>query len=144
MKFSAGTGAKAVLQTTITLIASAATAVWLWIVDRQPLALIGTALIGIACGVCLVWLIPRFVHSVCGVFGTDSIRVSFGVLLHREVFVPLKSLRTFEIWAPPLHRLFRCRTIVLRFAGGAAVLPLLSCDTAALLTETLDRRGEES
>lgn len=142
MDFFAGNRAALLLQTGATaaavpLIASFAVAA----VFFSPLW-VGVATVGSLWAATVFWHSPRFVRSVRGTFDAGNVRVEYGVWLRRELFVPLSSLRTFEIWAPPLHRLFRCRTVILRFAGGAAVLPLLSCDTAAALTAELERNEE--
>lgn len=144
MEFFAGNGAVALLRTAVSLIAAAvvtcaavAAPVWspfLW----------GIPLVAAVWAASVFWHIPRFKRSVWGTFDGGNVRIAYGVFWQREIYVPLSALRTFEIWAPPLHRLFRCRTVVLRFAGGAALLPLLGCDTAAALTEALDHSEEES
>ena len=61
------------------------------------------------------------------------------MLFKKELYIPLSSLRTVESWATPLHRAFRCRTIVLRFAGGAAILPLLPAAEAGELARLLEQ-----
>lgn len=85
-----------------------------------------------------LWYPPRFTDSVEGSFDGEAVRAKMGVLWKREIFIPMNALRTFESWAPPLHRRWKCRTIVLRFAGGGAVLPLLSEEAALRLIEKLE------
>ena len=84
------------------------------------------------------WYPPRFVASVEGSFDGKAVRARMGVLWKRDIFIPMNALRTFEGWAPPLHRMWKCRTIVLRFAGGSAALPLLSEQEAGRLIQMLE------
>ena len=92
-----------------------------------------------AAGVFLfLWYPPRFAASVEGSFDGEAVRARMGVLWKREVFIPMNALRTFESWAPPLHRLWHCRTLVLRFAGGSAALPLLPEEDASRLVRMLE------
>ena len=46
-------------------------------------------------------------------------------------------MRTFESWETPLQRRLGCRTLILHFAGGAIVLPLLSAQDSEQLVEKL-------
>ena len=69
----------------------------------------------------------------------EALRAEIGVLFKKELYIPLSSLRTVESWVTPLHRAFRCRTIVLRFAGGAAILPLLPAAEAGELARLLEQ-----
>jgi membrane protein YdbS with pleckstrin-like domain len=142
MKFGAGNGAVSVLRT----VTAAVTAV-------PVILLIGLAMNGwtafwwigipLSAGAAVGgWYCPRWQASVHGECCPRHIRIAYGVWLQKEVVVPVSSLRTFEIWAPPLHRIFRCRTVILRFAGGAAVLPLLDRNSAAALTAILERNEE--
>ena len=85
-----------------------------------------------------LWYPPRFAASMEGSFDGEAVRARMGVLWKREVFIPMNALRTFESWAPPLHRIWNCRTIVLRFAGGGAMLPLLSEREAGQLVQMLE------
>ena len=92
------------------------------------------------CVVAVAWVwgvfvhVPRYCRAFGGEYDGQAVCWHGGVWWRRETRVPLSALRTFEVWAPPLHRLFRCRTMVLRFAGGSAWLPLLSESLAAALT----------
>ena len=90
----------------------------------------------------MFWYLPKLSASIAGRFEEIAVRGTYGVLWKRELYVPLDALRTFEIWTPPLHRLFRCRTVVLRFAGGSALLPLLDAATARELTQALENSEE--
>lgn len=143
MELRAGTGAVWVLR--VILAVGALTAgVLLWIPslfwEWWPL--------WCGCGValplflCSVWYAPRLTRSLRGVLTPQAIHAVYGVVWTREWYVPLEALRTFEVWTPPLHRLFRCRTVVLRFAGGCAWLPLLARQDADRLAERLARREE--
>ncbi len=78
--------------------------------------------------------VPKLVHSLYGRVDRSAVNVSYGLLWQREIYAPLEALRTYEIWMPPLHRAFRCRTVVLRFAGGSAWLPLLDRTDVERLT----------
>ncbi len=91
-----------------------------------------------------VWIryLPRLSRSLHGRLDGGAVRACYGILWRRELFVPVGSLRTFEIWTPPLHRLFRCRTVILRFAGGSAWLPLLDWQDAYALAEYLEQAEE--
>ena len=89
-----------------------------------------------------VWYLPRLVRSLRGSLDERAIRATYGLVWRREVFVPMDALRTFETWTPPLHRLFSCRTVILRFAGGAAWLPLLDRRDAQELTGRLEQAEE--
>lgn len=91
---------------------------------------------------CGMWYAPRLTRSLRGALAPQAIYAAYGVVWTREWYVPLEALRTFEVWTPPLHRLFRCRTVVLRFAGGCAWLPLLARQDADRLAEWLARREE--
>lgn len=82
---------------------------------------------------------PAFCRRFCGEFDGNAVRTHSGVLIRRQTVVPLSSLRTFEVWAPPIHRFFGCRTVILRFAGGCAWLLLISEKTARRLTRVLEK-----
>lgn len=82
--------------------------------------------------------VPRLTSSLHGGFDSQAVRASYGILWRREIFVPIDALRTYEVWTSPLHRLFGCRTVILRFAGGSAWLPLLDQRDAYALTVRLE------
>lgn len=86
-----------------------------------------------------LWYPPRYVASLHGQFDGDAVRAVKGVLWKREVYIPVSALRTVETGSTPLQRLFRCRTVVLRFAGGAVMLPLLPDRQAAELAGRLEQ-----
>lgn len=87
--------------------------------------------------------LPKLARSLNGSFDAQAVRASYGILWRRELFVPLDALRTYEVWTPPLHRLFDCRTVILRFAGGSAWLPLLDRHDAYALTARLETVEEQ-
>ena len=134
MGFTAGRGALFVLRTLWTALWLPSVAALCWC--RPPLSWwLPPAVLWIAGQ---WWYLPRLCRSLRGSFENHAVRFCVGVWWRREVFVPLGALRNFEVWTPPLHRLFHCRTVVLRFAGGAAWLPLLDEDTARRLTALLE------
>lgn len=89
------------------------------------------------------WYVPAFCRTLSGRFDGTAVRVHSGVIWRHHTLVPLSSLRTFEVWAPPLHRVFGCRTVILRFAGGSTWLPLLDAATAKALATLLEKQGEK-
>ena len=127
MEFQVGDGARKVLT--------------LWIAGTGVLAalLIGSGLVAAATVAVCFWYPTRFVRSFRGSCREEALRAEIGVLFKKELYIPLSSLRTVESWATPLHRAFRCRTIVLRFAGGAAILPLLPAAEAGELARLLEQ-----
>lgn len=133
MTFGASAGARAVLRTVVIAVSAAVTVLIRRITDS--LWCLTPAVVAVFL---LVWYLPRLTRSLYGEMDDRRITVQYGVLWQRETVVSLSSLRTFETWTPPLHRLFHCRTVVLRFAGGCAVLPLLDNDTAKHLTARLE------
>lgn len=90
------------------------------------------------------WYTPSFCRRFRGEVTETAIRTFSGVLIRRQSVVPFAALRTIEVWAPPLHRFFGCRTIILRFAGGRAFLPLISEKTAHCLTVLMEKHKEEN
>ena len=66
-----------------------------------------------------------------------AVRAHTGVFWRREWYIPLSALCTFESWETPLQRRLGCRTLILHFAGGAIVLPLLSAQDSERLVEKL-------
>ncbi len=133
MTFGAGAGACGVLRTAAVAVTAAVTVLIRRITDAFWCLIPA----GIAVFL-LAWYLPRLTRSLYGEMNDKRIVVRYGVLWKWQTVVPLHSLRTFETWTPPLHRLFHCRTVVLRFAGGCAVLPLLDNATANRLTARLE------
>ena len=141
MTFSAGRGAPALLRILWTAAAGLTTGLLLllrrWI---APLWWSPFLLLLWAAG--MWWYLPRLCRSLRGTVEPTAIRFSLGVWWRREVFLPVDALRNFEVWAPPLHRLLGCRTVVLRFAGGSAWLPLLDEITVRDLMPLLEKCEE--
>ncbi len=140
MEFRAGKGAVWVLRVTLTVL-MLILAVLLWLPSRTwdwyPA---WSGLIPIVIAIPLsVWYLPPLTRSLHGSFDSHAVRATYGLLWRRELFVPVDALRTYEIWTPPLHRLFECRTVILRFAGGSAWLPLLDWRDAYALTVRLEQ-----
>ena len=104
-----------------------------------PWLLIGSGLVAAATVAVCFWYPTRFVRSFRGSCREEALRAEIGVLFKKELYIPLSSLRTVESWVTPLHRAFRCRTIGLRFAGGAAILPLLPAAEAGELARLLEQ-----
>lgn len=133
MTFSAGVGALMVLRTVVIAVTAVAVALLRWLTGSF------WSLVPMVLAVpLLVWYLPRLSRSLYGEMDHERLYVRYGVLWRRETVVLLGALRTFEAWTPPLHRLFHCRTVVLRFAGGSVFLPLLDEKTACRLTARLE------
>lgn len=131
MTFSAGRtawlvlGTAAVLPTLTAVLLLAPLGGWWW-----PLPPLG-----------FFWCyVPFLVRSVYGECRAEGLYVRFGVVFRREMHVPFSTLRTYETWAPPLHTLCGCRTMVLRFAGGSVWLPFISTDTARRVAAYVEGR----
>ncbi len=85
-----------------------------------------------------LWYPPRYAASLHGTFDGVAVRAEKGVLWKREVYIPASALRTVESGSTPLQRRLHCRTVVLRFAGGTVLLPLLPEDEAEQLSQALE------
>ncbi len=133
MTFGVGAGARAVLRTTLIAVAAGATLLLRWV--TESLWSLTPTLVAV---LLLVWYVPRVTDSLYGEMDDTRIYVRYGVLWRWETIVPLSALRTFEMWISPLDRLFHCQTVVLRFAGGCTVLPLLDEEIANRLTARLE------
>lgn len=133
MTFFAGAGARDVLRTAVIAVAVGIVMLLRWLTGSlwslTPLIVVLPL---------TVWYLPRLVSSLYGEINQERLYVRYGIVWRREAVVPLSALRTFETWTPLLHRLFHCRTIVLRFAGGCVFLPLLDEKTACRLTAYLE------
>ncbi len=143
MEFRAGVGALWIVRIIVISFATTLSVIlclpW-WLFDIGGYAVVWVPwLVAIPLSVIYV---PRLVASLHGVLTDDAIHAVYGVFWRREVFVPLHSLRNFEVWTPPLHRVFHCRTVVLRFAGGTVLLPLLAKQDAERLTACLEQIEE--
>lgn len=138
MEFRAGRGAVWILRIPMITASTVLTGTLLCIRHDQAWWLYGSGLIfDLALLLAGWWYAPRLSRSVHGRLDASGVRIFYGVLWQRETVVPLDALRTYEVWAPPLHRLFHCRTVILRFAGGSAWLPLLACRDSEVLTRRL-------
>lgn len=138
MHFSAGTGTIRVLTVWISVAGVAITAAISALAGLfTPWLLIGSAIMGGVTVFAALWYPHRYASVLQGDFDGISIRSTTGVFRKRSLFVPVKALRTFEICSTPLHRIFGCRTVILRFAGGAAYLPLLPTEQAEAFTAAL-------
>lgn len=144
MEFEAGKGSVNILAAYISLLTVAVAALigllagWLY----TPLLWLLLPLLSVA-SFLLLYYPRRFAATMRGRFDGTAVRMVSGVWLRKETFVPISALRTYECWTPPLHRLWHCRTVVLRFAGGAAVLPLLSEEQADRLTRQFEADPSE-
>ncbi|MBP3435641.1 MAG: PH domain-containing protein [Clostridia bacterium] len=139
MEFRAGKGAVWILRVTLVAV-NVIVAVLLWLPSCfWPWWPWWSCLFPVV-AVLPLWLfyLPKLTRSLRGSFDSYAVRASYGILWRRELFVPVDALRTYEIWTPPLHRLFDCRTVILRFAGGSAWLPLLDRRDAYVLTARLE------
>lgn len=139
MCFSANAGAVKVLTVWISIagiagcaLASALAGIF------TPWLLIGAGFLGGVTCFAALWYPPRYAAALRGSFDGVAVRVTTGVFRQREIFVPVDALRTFEVGSTPIQRLFGCRTVILRFAGGAAVLPLLPAPQAESLIQALE------
>ncbi len=133
MTFDAGRGAVAVMRSAVVVVLLIAAAVVRMVIGDGwwyaiPLLIYSG----------FWWYCGRFAKSLSGEMRGAYIRIRYGVLWHRETCVPIRALRTFETFVLPLHRIFRCRTIVLRFAGGSVWLPLLDESTAQAVARKLE------
>lgn len=133
MTFFAGDGARAVLRVVFVFVTAVAVIVLRWL--TRPLWCLIPIVLAI---LVLVWYLPRLTDSLYGETDDGRLYVRYGVLWHRETVMLLSALRTVEMWTPPLHRLFHCRTVVLRFAGGGVLVPLLDEKTACRLAAQLE------
>lgn len=104
--------------------------------------LVGSVLAGLTTLWGILWYAPRYARGLQGTCSSEAVRAYKGVLWKQELYIPISSLRTVESWATPAQRLFGCRCIVLRFAGGAAVLPLLPEEQAQQLARMLEEYAQ--
>ena len=144
MEFQAGTGARRVLRLWMAGIGVlAASLIGLLAGLFTPWLLIGSGLVGAATVVGVLWYPPRYAGNLQGSCTSEAVRAYKGVLWKQELFIPVSSLRTVESWATPLHRVFHCRSIVLRFAGGGVILPLLPEKQAQELARALEEYAQD-
>jgi membrane protein YdbS with pleckstrin-like domain len=139
MQFAANNDAKKVLMLWIAGVGILATALISLLAGLfTPLLLRGSAVVGLVTIAAVLWYPPRYVSQMSGSFDGTAVRAVKGVFFKQELFIPVTALRTFESSATPIQRLFHCRTIVLRFAGGAVMLPLLPSEQAFTLMKALE------
>lgn len=140
MRFAADDGAKTVLRIWIAAAGLISVAVSAAVAGFfTPWLLLITGLLGILTVFLSLWYPPRYAALFTGSCDGVAIRAAKGVLLRREIFVPLSALRTFEINATPMQKVFRCRSVVLRFAGGAVLLPLIPLKQAEQLAAIIEK-----
>ena len=89
------------------------------------------------------WYPPRYAAAFHGRFDGSSIYASRGVFWKKELYIPTHALRTVELCSTPLQRRLRCITLVLHYAGGTAILPLLPEEQAKALAGAIDRFDDE-
>lgn len=143
MRFCAGDGAQHVLRLWIALAGIAVTALVAVLAGLlTPWLLIACGLVGAATLFLFLWYPSRYSRSMQGHFDGGAIRAEMGVLWRRQIFIPMDALRTFEIWDTPLQRKCKCRSLILRFAGGSTILPLLSEANAYYLAKLLEEAEE--
>ncbi|HPU58802.1 MAG TPA: PH domain-containing protein [Candidatus Avimonas sp.] len=140
MQLSADKGAEKVITLWITLAGVAASSIISALAGLiTPWLLILTIIAGVITVVAAIWYPPEYARHFKGSFDGYAIRATTGVFIKKELFVPVKALRTFDLCSTPVQRLFGCRTVILRFAGGAALLPLLPAGQAEKLVSELER-----
>lgn len=87
-----------------------------------------------------VWLVtypPRYIASISVWVDDDTVSVQTGAWWRHYTIVPITAIRTVELIQTPLERQRGCVHLVLRFAGGTAVLPFLSKEDAHRLGDRL-------
>lgn len=134
MTFYAGRGALALLRTTAVLVATGVVGAGRVIMGPSGWYCLPIGGVAFLCG----WYLPRLIQSLNGELSDTHLYVCYGVWWRRETTVSLSVIRTYEMWRPPLHAVFGCRTVILRFAGGCVWLPLLDARTACRLAERLE------
>ncbi len=108
-----------------------------------PALLWGNGLI-MAATLFLWWWYPaRYASTLRGHIDQNALYIVSGVWFRRETYVPFEAIRAFECWTLPFERLWRCRTVVLRVAGGTVFLLLLPQQQAADLLNWLEQTGRE-
>ena len=133
MTFITGSGAVAVLLTAWWMgTATVAGLLWWgfgrgwWLLLCLLVLLVGT----------MYW--PFWIRSVYGELDNRRLYLRVGVIWRRELTVPRVAFRTMEYLVPPLHRIFGCCTVVLRFAGGSVWVPLLDVETVNRLKAQME------
>lgn len=140
LHFTVGRGAVKVLTIWISAAGIAATALVSALAGLiTPWFLVGSTIVGIATIFAALWYPSRYVDVFSGSFDGMAVRATIGVIRRQEIFVPIKALRTFELCSDPVQRIFKCRTVILRFAGGAVYLPLLPETQAFQLAKDMEK-----
>ncbi|MDD2362793.1 MAG: PH domain-containing protein [Oscillospiraceae bacterium] len=103
-------------------------------------------IISAAVGAATVFVALRYPPKYASVMKVDfdgiAVKAVTGVFIKKQLFVPMTALRTFELCSTPVQRFFGCRTVILRFAGGAVFLPLLPVKQAEELVAALEEFEE--
>lgn len=140
MHFTVGRGAVKVLTVWICAGGITATALISALAGLiTPWLLVGSSIAGTATIFAALWYPPRYADVFSGSFDGVAVRATIGVIRRQQIFVPIKALRTFELCSDPVQRIFKCRTIILRFAGGAVYLPLLPETQAFELAQNMEK-----
>ncbi|HBT65700.1 MAG TPA: hypothetical protein DEB10_13670, partial [Ruminococcaceae bacterium] len=105
----------------------------------RPWLLLLSLASGLLTVIAALWYPHRYADELHGSFDGKAVRATTGVFTKKRIFVPVNALRTYELCSTPLQRLFGCRTMILRFAGGAAYLHHLPKDQAEMLTAALEQ-----
>jgi membrane protein YdbS with pleckstrin-like domain len=143
VRFFAGKGAKKVITVWISALGIAATALVSALAGLTTPRLLPLAFVfGAATVAAAFWYPPRYVGRFRVSFDGRAVKVVSGVFVKKELFLPADAIRAFEVCSTPAQRLFGCRTIAIRFAGGAAFLPLLSKEQAEQLAAALEELEE--
>ena len=140
MTFRIGNGAVKLLRTCWSFIVLfAVMTVWPFSSEKAVVFVVGAVLWGSGW-----WYVAWWARSLHGSVTARTIYVRYGLVWRREMLIPVTALRAVELWTPPLHRVFRCRTAVLRFAGGSTRIPLLGRDDARRLCAFLEPMEENA
>ncbi len=106
-----------------------------------PWLLILSAGVGAVTVFTSLWYPQKYASVMQGDFDGTAVKAVTGVFIRKQLFVPLTALRT-ELCSTPIQRLLGCRSVILRFAGGAAFLPLLPVKQAQELVAALEEYEE--
>lgn len=109
----------------------------------SPALLWGNGVIMVATLLLWWWYPARYAKTLQGQIDHKALHIVSGVWFRRETYVPNEAIRAFECWTLPFQRLWRCRTVVLRVAGGTVFLLLLPEQQATDLLAWLETTGRE-
>ena len=104
-----------------------------------PLLWFAAALFSLIAAAAALWYPPRYAAAFTGRFDGWVLHIESGVFWRRERIIPVDALRTLECCSTPLQHRLNLQTLVLRFAGGTAVLPLLDREEALRLSSLLEK-----